>query len=180
MIQFFSKLLLTYGYGSTKELLYSMFPSWKYQLQYFSLALSAISGLLSSLFGFGSAIAVAMFIAVVVEVRTGIKASQKQGYSFESFRFSRCILKLTLWAVIFYIIHQFENEYEYRTHVFDILAFAFFKVLFLVALSFFVVEHVTSILENKAIIDGKPKTALIEIIQNFWKQFIDMLKGKFK
>lgn len=172
------KLLATYAYSSPREFFESMFPSWKYQLQYLSLILSGISGGLSYLFGFGPALAFAMFVLIVVEVSTGIKASRKEGKDFESFRFSRCVFKLAFWAIIFYVIHQFENEYADRTHVFDIIAHAFFKILFLFALSFFAIEHLTSILENKAVIDGKPKTALIKVVQDAWNKFTDTLKGK--
>ena len=121
-----------------------------------------------------------MLAAVVVEVYTGIKASKKEGKSFESFRFSRCVLKLALWAIIFFVTHQFENEYAERTHVFDILAYTFFKIVFLGTISMFLVEHLTSILENKAVIDGKPKTYLIEFIQSTWKGMLETLKNKLK
>ncbi len=76
------KLLATYAYNSPREFFESMFPSWKYQLQYLSLLLSGISGALSYLFGFGPALALAMFAAVVIEVWTGIKASRKTGRHF--------------------------------------------------------------------------------------------------
>lgn len=179
-MKFLYKLLATYAYNSPREFFESMFPSWKYQLQYLSLILSGISGALSYLFGFGPALGFALFVAVIVEVWTGIKASKKKGYDFESFRFSRCILKLTIWGVLFYVIHQFENEYAERTHFLDVAAYIFFKILFLFALSFFAIEHITSILENKAVISGKPKTALIEVIQATWKKFTDTLKGKIE
>ena len=174
------KLLETYDYGSIKELILSMFPSWKYNLQILTLLLSSVSGAISYLFGFGPELGLAMFAAVAVEIYTGIKASKKQGRSFESFRFSRCVLKLALWAIIFYIIHAFEKEYMSRTNLFDVLAYVFFKIVFLSTISMFLVEHLTSILENKSVIDGLPKTALIEVIQGLWKQFISLLTEKFK
>lgn len=174
------KLLETYDYGSFKELMLSMFPSWKYDLQNLTLVISALSGAISYLFGFGPALGIAMLAAVAVEVYTGIKASKVLGKPFESFKFSRCILKLALWAIIFYIVHAFENEYIARTNVFDILAYVFFKIVFLSTITMFLVEHLTSILENKSVIDGQPKTALIEVIQGFWKQFIKLLTDRFK
>ena len=175
-MKFLYKLLATYAYNSPREFIESMFPSWKYHLQNLSLLISAISGALSYLFGFGPLLGVAMLIAVLVEVITGIIASKRLGQNFESFRFSRCILKLVLWALLFFIIHQFENEYEAKTHVLDIAAFIFFKIVFLGTITMFLVEYSTSILENMAIIDGKPKTHLIEVIQISWRNLTNIFK----
>lgn len=179
-MKFLYKFLDSYAYSSPREFCESICPSWKYQLQYLSFFLSGISGVVSYLFGFGPALAIAMLVLIIVEVRTGIKASRCEGKNFESFKFSRCILKLAFWAIIFYTIRQFENEFAHKTHLFDILAHSFFKILFLFALSFFAVEHLTSILENISVIDGKPKTALIEVVQQMWKKFTDALKGKIE
>lgn len=179
-MNFLMKLLSSYDYKTLKELFESMFPSWKYHLQNLSLLVSGISGLLSYLFGFGPVLGIAMFLAVLTEIITGLKASSKQGQNFQSFRFSRCVFKLALWAVLFFVIHQFENEYAGRTHVFDMIAFLFFKLVFLGAMSMFLVEHITSILENKAIIDEKPKTYFIEFIQDTWKGMLNTLKDRIK
>jgi phage-related holin len=179
-MKYILRLLATYEYGSFKELLYSMFPTWKYHLQPLSIFISAVSGLLSYLFGFGPALGFAMLITVIIEVYSGIRASKKEGKDFESFRFSRCILKLALWGILFYIIHAFENEYADRTHVFDLVAYLFFKLIFVGLMTLFVVEHITSILENKAILDNKPKTYFIEFIQDTWKSVLILLKDKIK
>jgi hypothetical protein len=180
MKHFISKLLASYGWKDLHDLLLSLFPSWKYQLQQLSIIFSLITGIFSFLFGFGPLLALAVLVAIFTEVGTGIKASTKSGDDFESWRFSRCIIKLALWAILFFVIHQFENEYEGRTQFLDILAFLFFRIVFLSALTFFVFEHTTSILENIAVIDGRPKTALINVIQGFWKKFISLLTDRFK
>lgn len=177
-MNFLYRLLATYAYNSPREFFESMFPSWKYHLQNLSFLISIISGALSYIFGFGPLLGVAMLIAVLVEVISGIIASKRLGHNFESFRFSRCILKLVLWGLLFFIIHQFENEYEAKTHVLDIAAFIFFKIVFLGTITMFLLEYSTSILENMAIIDGKPKTHLIEVIQGTWSKFVETLKGK--
>lgn len=177
MLRFLIKLLHSYDYKSVEELFYSIFPSWKYHLQSLSLALSALIAVFSSLFGFGPLLVVAMLVAIFVEIQTGIKASQKQGNSFESFRFSRCFMKLAFWAAIFFVIHAFEKEYEAKTQLMELMCYYFFKILFMGALTLFLIEHLTSILENKAIIDDKPKTYFIEYIQATWKDLLQILKS---
>lgn len=172
------KFLSTYEYESLKDLALSIFPTWKYHLQILSIVLSAIAVFFDHLFGFGIALGIAMFVAVFVEIRSGIMASKIQGIDFQSLRFSRCVLKLAFWAVIFYIIHAFEKEYIAREHVFDIVTYAFFKSLFIGAITMFCVEHITSILENYAIINGKPKTEYIDFVKSLWTNFLNFLKSK--
>lgn len=177
-MKFLSRLLASYDYASFKDFLYSVFPSWKYHMQVFSLSLSAIAAFFDYLFGFGIGLGFAMLIAVVLEIKTGIQASAKQKHNFESFKFSRCIIKLSLWLLIFYIIHAFEKEYREREHVMDIVTHLFFKSLFIGAMTLFCIEHITSILENYAVLDGKPKTQYINFIKDSWKNLLEFLKNK--
>lgn len=60
--------------------------------------------------GITPVLAMAMLVAIVSEMWTGIRASKVQGIGFESFRFSRCIIKLCIWLAIIYIIHSFYLE----------------------------------------------------------------------
>ncbi len=177
-MKFLIRLLKTYDYNSIQEFILSLFPSYKYKLQGLSLLLSFITTTFHSIFGIGPLIAFAMLIAILIEVRTGIKASRKEGKNFESFRFSRCIIKLFIWLAIFFIIHSFEKEFVYKPHEIDILTYLFFKIVFVMALAFFCVEHITSIAENCAVIEGKPKDHYIKQIQVIWKNFTDNIFKK--
>ena len=50
--------------------------------------------------------------------------------------------------------------------------------MYVVALTGFLVEYLTSILENIAVIQNKPKTQIIEAIQGGWTNLIDKIKPK--
>ena len=176
MNNYINKFLSSYEYGSLNEFVLSLFPSFKYQLQGLMLMISFISGTVNYFFGMKPALAIAMFIAIIIEVVTGIKASKKQGHKFESFKFSRCVLKIGIWLLILYIIHAFVKEYENQTNLIQIAAYTFFNFVYVVSLTGFLVEYITSIFENIAVIQGKPKTQIIEAIQGGWTGLINQIK----
>lgn len=178
MKNYFVKFLAAYEYQSFEEFLLSLFPTFKYQLQYLMLFISFVSGTVNYFFGITPALAIAMFIAVIVEVSTGIKASKKLGKNFESFRFSRCVIKIGIWLLILYIIHAFEKEYESKESLIQMAAYYFFQFAYVAALTGFLVEYITSILENVSVIQGKDKTEIINAISGGWKNLISIIKPK--
>ena len=180
MIKYINWFLGTYGYGSIKELSLSVLPSFKYDLQVPSISLSVVVALLNQFLGITPAIAVAMLIAVTVEVKTGLKASKVQGIHFESVRFSRCVLKTFIWIAILYVIHSFYRELNVGSGWVNEFSAIFMNLLKVFVMVLFVIEHVTSILENLAIIEGKPKTAYVTKIQGLWDKFTNVLTGKIK
>lgn len=179
MIQFLTRFLQTYGYDTTKDFGLSIVPSFKYGLQYASVCVSAITAIFSELTGVGPTIALAMLVAVTVEMWTGMRASRISGKHFESFRFSRCIIKLAIWLSIIFIVHSFYRGFSSdNDDVFNLLTSMFFNVVKLFIMTSFVIEHVISILENLAIIDGKPKEALVSKLEDYWDSMTNLLKKK--
>ena len=181
MLSFLTRFVQTYGYDDFSSFLLSIVPSAKYSLHIPAISLSATVAIVSEFLGLTPVLALAMLVAISVEMLTGISASKKRGIKFESFRFSRCIIKLMIWLSLIYIIHAFYKECAAA----DILFIAavgpiFFSIVKAFIMVWFCVEHVTSILENLSILDGKPKTALIEQIQNAWSNFTTKAHDKFK
>ena len=178
MNNYITKFLAAYDWASFEDFALSLFPSFKYQLHGLMIMISVISGIVNYSFGIQPALCVAMFLAVIVEVKTGIMASKKLGHKFESFKFSRCFIKIAIWLVILFIIHAFEKEYESRTNLIQLAAYGFFNFVYVVSLTGFLVEYLTSILENIAVLQNKPKTELIEAIQGGWTSLIESIKTK--
>ncbi|MDD3079097.1 MAG: phage holin family protein [Paludibacter sp.] len=178
MKNYLLKFLAAYDYKSFEDFLLSLFPSYKYQLHGAVISLSVISGIINYLFGITPLLAVAMFIAIIIEILTGIRASKRQGKSFESFRFSRCIIKILIWLSILFIINAFKREFSASNYWIDIAAFSFFNFVYVASLTAFMVEYVTSILENVSVLKGKEKTALIEAIQGGWQNLLLHIKPK--
>lgn len=174
------KLLNTYDFNSVREFGLSLCPSFKYNLQLPSFSISAVLAVLSKYLGFGPVIVLAMVVAVLVETVSGIAASKKLGKPFESFRFSRCVLKVFIWFTLVFIANAFSLELQGGAGWLDKIGVVFFDIIRLLILAYFVIEYVVSILENLAVIDGKPKTQFIETIQSVWKSFSTVVKNIFK
>lgn len=178
VIQYITKFLNSYDYASIKEFALSLCPSFKYNLQMPTTAISLILAFSSKYLGIGPIIILAMLVAVLTETITGIRASKKLGKKFESFRFSRCILKVAIWMVLVFIANSFAIECEERNAWIDIIGATFFDIVRLFILIYFVIEYLISILENLAVIDGKPKTEFTDALQSLWETMVEFCKNK--
>ncbi len=178
VLQYITKFLNSYDYASIKEFALSLCPSFKYNLQMPTTAISLILAFSSKYLGIGPIIILAMLVAVLTETITGIRASKKLGKKFESFRFSRCILKVAIWMVLVFIANSFAIECEERHAWIDIIGATFFDIVRLFILIYFVIEYLISILENLAVIDGKPKTEFTDALQSLWETMVEFCKNK--
>lgn len=177
---FLQKFLAAYEFSDLREFLLSLCPSFKYDLQVPSFSIGAVLAVLSEYLGFGPVIVVAMTVAVIVETISGVIASKKLGVPFESHRFSRCVIKVFIWLTLVYLANSFSLECASRSGWLNQIGVVFFDIIRLLVLAYFVVEYVVSILENLAVIDGKPKTQFIEGVQSIWKSFLGVIKSIFK
>ncbi|GJG35775.1 phage holin family protein [Prevotella lacticifex] len=178
LIQFITKFLHSYDYASIKDFCLSLCPSFKYNLQMPSILISSILAFTSKYLGLGPVIVLAMFVAVITETVTGIQASKKLGKKFESFRFSRCVIKVAIWMILVYIANSFTLECESRDGWINSIGATFFDIVRLFILIYFVIEYFISILENLAVIDGRPKTDFTDALHDLWKAILELFKGK--
>ncbi len=181
MLCYINRLLATYGFVGIQDFLLSLFPSFKYGVQGYTLSLSAVVAVVSELLGMSPMLVLVMLVAVIVETTTGISASKKMGGHFESFKFSRCVFKVFVWVLLFFIFHCFaqdmahhENSWIYQCGVW------IFDVLHVTTMVYFVIEYVTSILENLAVLDGKPKEALVVALTDLFDSMLNRFKNKDK
>lgn len=176
----FNRMLSTYGFEDLTRFFESMVPTQKYNLMQVSVGTSLGLGSISHFLGLTPLLVITMAIAIFAEMITGIRASSTAGKPFESFRFSRGILKICVWCVIFFIFNSFSNEMSHFNGWPYLIAAIMFQVLHASAMVWFVIENGTSILENQAVIDGKQKTEYIEAVKSIWNTFINALKGRLK
>lgn len=174
------RLLASYGFDSGVQFMQSMLPSLKYNFATVSAISSLVAGFISHYLGLTPLLVVIMGVAVFAEMVTGVRASTKSGQPFESFRFSRGILKICVWCVVFFIFNGFAGEMEKFDGWPYLLAAAMFKVLHASAMVWFVIENGTSILENQAVLDNKPKTQYVEAVKTIWTSFFTALKNRLK
>lgn len=161
MKNFFLRLLQSFEYNTVDEWLYSLFPSAKYELTYLVASLSLLAGGIEFLFGFGSFSAIALFIAMIFETASGIKASAIRKEDFSSAKLSRFTFKTAGYFIVIAISHLFAQD---KLAAGDLAAGMAFKLMYHYLVFHVVGEYVTSILENLAVIDGKKKTYLIKKI----------------
>lgn len=178
ILRYITRFLRSYDYASIKEFALSLCPSFKYNLQMPTSVISLILAFSSKYLGIGPIIVLAMFVAVITETVTGIKASKTLGKKFESFRFSRCVIKVAIWMILVFIANSFALECESRSAWIDALGAVFFDIVRLFVLIYFVIEYVISILENLAVIDGKPKTEFTDALQALWGTVVELCKSK--
>lgn len=178
ILHYITKFLHSYDYASIKEFALSLCPSFKYNLQMPTSVISIILAFSSKYLGIGPIIVLAMFVAVLAETFTGIRANKKLGKKFESFRFSRCVIKVAIWMILVFIANSFALECESRHHWIDTIGATFFDVVRLFILIYFVIEYLISILENLAVIDGKPKTEFTDALQSLWETIVEFMKNK--
>lgn len=176
-----NRFLATYGFSGIKDFLLSLFPSFKYGMQDYTLSFSVLLAVISEVLGMSPFIVLVMFMAVIIETMTGIRASKKQGGHFESFKFSRCIIKVFVWVFLFFMFHSFSKDMQTRSdnwiYFFGVLVF---DVLHVTTMIYFVIEYVTSILENLAVLDGKPKESLVMAMSGMFNSFVSKVKTAFK
>lgn len=173
-----TKFLASYGFSSVKDFLLSLFPSFKYGFQSWTLSFSAVMAVISELLGCSPVIILVMFLSVIVETVTGIRASRKLGQPFESFKFSRCVLKVFIWVFLLYMFHSFSIDMHDKAAnwIYLIGEFAF-DILHVTTMFYFVIEYSTSILENLAVLDGKPKEALVMAVSDLFSSVVDRFKS---
>lgn len=173
-----SKFLSSYGFNGIRDFALSMFPSFKYGQGREALGLSAIIAFIAKIMGITPLVVVAMFVVVLVESVTGIGASNKQGKPFESWRFSRCIIKVSIWVSLFFMFNAFKLDAEVKDGVLWQFAVFIYTLMQITTMIYFVVEYATSIAENLAILDGKDKDAYIKAIKELFGNIIKSFNKK--
>ena len=164
---FINRFLISYGYDSVGALMQSVFPSTKYVGPGQSLALTSFWGLFCSVMGLWPVLAICMVTVMVVELVSGVVASHKRQEKFESSKFSRFVLKLCIWFMLFVscqLFKLFASSYDSNSLAWLVGAW-FFDVLTVILMIAFVVENATSILENMACIEGKDKSHYVDMVK---------------
>lgn len=165
-MNWFLRMIRTFEYESLSDLVKSLTPAYKYQLLSIVSITSLVSMTCEQLLGLNGLSLIAFIVIMLVEVISGINASRKLGQTFESKRFSRFLFKLFYYLAILFFVHTMGNQ-EAAKHN-DIVA-GIYKWLHSYLLIHIGAENIISILENKAVIDGKEKSAYIDGIKDFIK-----------
>ena len=158
------KQLEDYGWNSIYEFLQSLAPSLKFKNMTIGvLCLAGISSLVAKYTGFDPAWFVWVFLAVFVELVSGLAASKikakknKKKWKLESWKFSRFALKVFIWMFLFAFVGGMQLSFTKPDTIARVIAEI---LMYGVAFSFFL-EYGISIYENVRAINGKKKKGFL-------------------
>lgn len=156
MNSFIERLIATFGYESYGALGKSLAPSFKYDsIKVFSLVLSSIAVTPVKFLGMSGFAFAALLIVMVTELVSGVMASRVRKEEFSSMKLSRFTFKVFQYLVIIAVTYLFSQSFEARGKELAATIFDWMHIFLVVQI---VQENVVSILENGAVISGKPKT----------------------
>jgi hypothetical protein len=163
------KMLATFNYHSLAGLFESVAPSFRYNITkpilMLSITLPSLSSILSAFFpaieatlGISGASFIAMIIAFVVELISGLFAANIRKEQFSSLKLSRFSLKVCIYLVIIAVPYHWGQSFAARDKVFMAGVFDWLQSFLIAQIAF---ENIVSILENLSVINGNDKTAWI-------------------
>lgn len=162
------KTLQSFEWNSAVDMLCSLVPSQKYGAIPLTMTLSAALALTEHILGLNIFSLLFFALALAVELYTGLKASRIKGEKISSIRMSRFTVKLASYLIIIGMFWGFKTDASREgQHMLSSL----FLYLWAFSLLFIAAELSISILENIAVIDGKPKDAYIQRIKDKIKLF---------
>jgi hypothetical protein len=164
-------LLRSFGYedwGSFKE---SLIPTLKYPGSGMITVVISISSVpIIRIFGLDWLAFGALLLVFLVELISGIWASQTKGEKIESKKLSRFTFKCAYYLLIIAITYLMAVSFKDRGKELAVVIFDFMHLFFLVQI---VLENIVSISENLSVITGKPKahwiTTMVEKVNGFFK-----------
>ncbi|MDM8176849.1 phage holin family protein [Olivibacter sp. 47] len=170
-MNWFERLLKTYGYESLAHVGESLAPSLKYAgFTTGSTMLSAFAVSVDRIFGLDAYAFFAFLIVLLTELISGITASRIRKEELSSMKFSRFLFKVFYYLVLIAVPYLFSASFKFHSKDMAAIVFDWMHVFLVIQI---VLENMISILENMAVISGKPKTHIInkltEKIENLIK-----------
>ena len=114
----------------------------------------------------------ALIVALILELITGLAASLKKGVKISSTRFSRFGLKVMVWMGLMLITNSFQLSYLERTDIISKLTYNLFYFLHGFLVVYIYIEYMISILENLSVITGQKENKFLNLLKKKVDQWI--------
>lgn len=164
-------LLRAWNWQTPNALTVSLMPSLKYQLQTALFSISWLLSLFEMIFGLGHMAVIAFAVLAMTELISGLYASLAiRRERLESWKMGRFVVKLALLMVVFYVLHQFAQGFRSKQHA---LAAQTLDWLYMLVFIYSALEYLVSVLENIAVIGGKPNHTLIDAIKKRLNKWLE-------
>jgi len=158
-------LLKSYEFNSSIEFFQSLAPSLKYQCTILLFSISAIATFLQQITGLQAMALVGFVVIMLAELITGIKASavQSGAFNFNTKRFSRFVFKLFSYLAVFFFCQSMSVNYDHAGKMLAAETFSWIHTYLVVHIGG---ENILSVMENIAVIEGKPKAFYLEKLRD--------------
>ncbi|WP_028978955.1 phage holin family protein [Sporocytophaga myxococcoides] len=163
MKNYLSNILAGFEFNNSFEFVQSLLPTIKYNLLTFFMILGIPVSVINKIFGLDELAFGALIIAMIIEILSGVYASHIRRQNFSSQKFARFTVKSACYLILIAVPYVFSNSYRERGSDTVAEIFEWLHLFFVVQI---VAEHIISILENAAIIQGKRKTYWIDKIKS--------------
>lgn len=157
-----TKVLEGFEWCSISDFINSLIPTIKYDSLVIMISISAVISFVETAFGITYLAFIALMIVLVFELMSGIYASYLQDIPFSTSKLSRFTFKAAGYFVLISVPHIFYISFHERDNPLISGIFEWIHVFLVVQV---VIENMFSIMENLAVIQGKPKTFWIERIK---------------
>ncbi len=161
-MNFINKLLASFNYKSVAEFSESLMPTSKYHLTIATTFISVIFPVIDRIFGLDAYAFGGLVVVFVAELTSGLIAAHIKGETISSMKLSRFSFKVFYYLVLIALPYVMAQSFKAHDKT---VASVMFDWLHLFLLAQIILENIVSILENVAVISGKPKTHWISKIQ---------------
>ena len=165
-----NEILSTYEYTGIESFLQSLFPSLKFDVSKTLLLMGMAITSIQNVLGVDFMAIAALVVMMVLELLTGIIASTKRAEEITSKKLSRFGIKTACYLVLMSVPYLFAISYENRGNT---MASGLFNWIHVFLVVHIVQEHLLSLLENLASIQGKDKTYWINKIKTKINQIFE-------
>lgn len=160
-------ILQAYDYQSSTEFLHSLFPSIKLEGSWFVILVGLLTLVADKVMGVDTLALGAMVAMMGLELWTGIAAAHIRKETITSKKLSRFGIKVACYFILMSVPYLFSQSFLSRGNALGAGIFDWLHTFLVVQI---ILEYLISILENLAVIQGKPKdhwiTSIKEIITN--------------
>lgn len=150
-------IVSNFGFKNYNDFLNSMIH---FNLLKITIPIALISTMIENAFGLNFITIIAFILLLLVELTTGILASNKRGIKIESKKFGRFGFKLFVWLSIFFIVNALKNQYLDNRPIYELYEWMHDGLVIYVS-----IEYLISILENFSYITGVKNKGLVYSIK---------------
>jgi len=170
MKTYFLRLLQTFEYTDWAHLGQSLAPSTKYQAMVpASIMVSTLAMYIDRVFGLDAYAFGALLMVLITELVSGLGAARVRKDQISSLKLSRFSFKVFYYLVIIAVPYLFSVSFLAHDKTAASVVFDYIHVFLVMQI---VQENIVSILENVAVISGKPKTHWINHLSDKIQSFL--------